>query len=152
MSLNSCTTCNLNSIGCPGHVGHIDLPAPVYHPTFMDQVLRLLRAKCIYCHHLRLSKKESNRFLCKLRLIQHGLLSAAAEVDNIEVAQTKGGPASGAESDEEDEEESAVDAVIRRRNAFVKKSIKAAKSTSWEWKREKNEGVAEERRAVVKAF
>ena len=41
----SCTTCNLNSVGCPGHVGHIDLPVPVYHPTFMDQLLRLLRAK-----------------------------------------------------------------------------------------------------------
>ncbi|KAF8864699.1 beta and beta-prime subunits of DNA dependent RNA-polymerase [Acephala macrosclerotiorum] len=144
-----CTTCNLNSIGCPGHVGHIDLPAPVYHPTFMDQLLRLLRAKCAYCHHLKMSRKEVNRYLCKLRLIQHGLLGAAEEIDNIEVAQTKDNTAS---DDSEDDEESAIDVVIRRRNAFVKKSIKAAKTTAWEWKREKNEGVAEARRTVVKAF
>lgn len=137
-------------MGCPGHVGHIELPVPVYHPTFMDQLLRLLRAKCAYCHHLKLSRKEVNRYLCKLRLFQHGLLGPAQEIDNIEVSQSKDAEASGGSS--ESEEESAVDSVIRRRNAFVKKSIKAAKATPWEWKREKNEGVAEARRAVVKSF
>lgn len=145
-----CTTCNLNSVGCPGHVGHIDLPVPVYHPTFMDQLLRLLRAKCAYCHHLKLSRKEVNRYFCKLRLIQHGLLGPAEEIDNIEISQNKEAEASAGSSDSE--EESAVDNVIRRRNAFVKKSIKAAKASSWEWKREKNEGVAEARRIVVKSF
>ena len=29
-------------LGCPGHCGHIELPVPVYHLTFMDQLLRLL--------------------------------------------------------------------------------------------------------------
>lgn len=123
------------------------MPVPVYHPIFMDQVLRLLRAKCKYCHHLKMSRKEVNRYLCKLRLIQHGLLGAAEEVENIEVSQTK---------DEEDVsdsgEESAVDGVIRRRNAFVKKMIKAAKADPWEWKREKNDAVAEARRNIVKTF
>ncbi|KUJ23101.1 beta and beta-prime subunits of DNA dependent RNA-polymerase [Mollisia scopiformis] len=145
-----CTTCNLNGIGCPGHVGHIDLPAPVYHPTFMDQLLRLLRSKCAYCHHLKMSRKEVNRYMCKLRLVQHGLLGAAEEIDNIEIIEKKEDAASGEDSD--DGEESAMDVIIRRRNAFVKKSIKAAKATAWEWKREKNEGVAEARRTVVKAF
>ena len=113
----------------------------------MDQVLRLLRAKCKYCHQLKMSRKEVNRYVCKLRLIQHGLLSAAEEVENIEVSQAK---------DEEDasgsEEESAVDNVMRRRNAFVKKMIKAAKADQWEWKHKKNEAVAEARRTIVKAF
>ena len=123
------------------------MPVPVYHPTFMDQVLRLLRAKCRYCHHLKMSRKEVNRYLCKLRLIQHGLLGAAEEVDNIEVSQTK-----DEENTSGSEEESDVDSVIRRRNAFVKRIIKAAKADPWEWKREKNEAVAEARRTVVKAF
>jgi DNA-directed RNA polymerase I subunit RPA1 len=113
----------------------------------MDQVLRLLRAKCIYCHHLKMSSKEANRYLCKLRLIQNGLLSAAQEVDNIEVSQTNEENGSDLEDGE-----SAVDNVIRRRNAFVKKMIKGAKADPWEWKREKNETVAEARRTVVKAF
>jgi DNA-directed RNA polymerase I subunit RPA1 len=95
-----------------------------------------------------MSRKEVDRYLCKLRLLQHGLLGEAEEIDNIEVttSQDTGDGSSGSE------EESAVDNVIRRRNAFVKKSIKAARANPWEWEREKNEGVAEARRAVVKAF
>lgn len=146
--LNSCTTCNLTSLGCPGHVGHIELPVPLYHPTFMDQVLRLLRSKCVYCHRFRMSRKEVNRYVCKLRLIQHGLLGAAEEIDNIEDLKED----KAADDSDASEEGSSIDIIIRRRNAFVKKCIKAAKANPWEWKREKNEGVAEARRFVVKSF
>lgn len=114
----------------------------------MSQVVRLLRAKCYYCHHLKMSRKEVNRYLCKLRLIQHGLLSEAEQIDTIEVSQDKD---EGNDSDDS-EGEPTTDAIIRQRNAFVKRAIKAAKGSSWEWKREKNEGVAEARRFVVKDF
>jgi DNA-directed RNA polymerase I subunit RPA1 len=96
-----------------------------------------------------MSRKEINRYLCKLRLIQHGLVGAAEEVENIEVSPQS---QEAGDSNSEEEAESAIDNVIRRRNAFVKKSIKAAKESPWEWQREKNEGVAEARRVVVKAF
>ncbi len=121
---------------------------PVYHPTFMDQLLRLLRAKCAYCHRLKLSRKEVNRYICKLRLIQHGLLDAAQEIDNIE-SMDKENEKEGSDSDED---QTPGDIIIRQRNAFVKKAIKAAKSAPWEWRREKNEGVADARRLVVKSF
>ncbi|KAI9055982.1 hypothetical protein LZ554_000916 [Drepanopeziza brunnea f. sp. 'monogermtubi'] len=146
-----CTTCNLNTFACPGHVGHIELPVPVYHPIFMDQLLRLLRAKCAYCNYFKMSRKEVNRYICKLRLIQHGLLGPAEEVDNIEVSTSRETEAQASGSETE-EEESAADNVIRQRNAFVKSSIKAAKASPWEWRREKNEGVAEARRMVIKTF
>ncbi|RFU34543.1 hypothetical protein B7463_g1831, partial [Scytalidium lignicola] len=81
--------------------------------------------------------------------IPHGLLSAAEEIDNIEVSEDKGTDGDGSE---DSEEESAVDRVIQRRNQFVKKSIKAARVSSWEWELEKNEGVARARRDVVKDF
>jgi DNA-directed RNA polymerase I subunit RPA1 len=113
----------------------------------MDQALRLLRAKCAYCHHFKMSRKDINGYLCKLRLIQHGLLSAAKDIDNIEVSNTQ-----EKESSSDSEEESAVDIVMRRRNAFVRASIKASKANPWEWKGEKNEGVADARRTVVKSF
>ena len=147
-SMPSCTTCNLNSVGCPGHVGHIELPVPVYHPTFMDQLLRLLKAKCAYCHRLKMSRQEVNRYLCKLRLLQHGLLGAAAEIDKIEATKSQDNDERSSESGEE----SPIDNVIRRRNVFVRKSIKAARASLWDWEREKNEGVAEARRVVVKTF
>ncbi|KAI1007284.1 DNA-directed RNA polymerase I subunit [Podosphaera aphanis] len=145
----NCTTCNLNSLGCPGHVGHIELPVPLYHPTFMDQLLRLLRAKCVYCHYLKMSRKEVNRYLCKLRLIQHGALSAVEEIDNIEIIP-ENNKSNSAESDPETE--TPIEDVIRRRNKFVRKTIKSSKSNNWEWKKDKNEGVAEARRVVIKDF
>jgi DNA-directed RNA polymerase I subunit RPA1 len=95
-----------------------------------------------------MSRKEINRYLCKLRLIQHGLLGAAEEVENIDVSQQQ----DAGDSNSEEDGESAIDGVIRRRNAFVKKTIKAAKESPWEWQWEKNEGVAEARRVIVKAF
>lgn len=93
-------------------------------------------------------RQEVNRYLCKLRLLQHGLLGATEEIDNIEVMKSQDNGSGGSDSDED----SAADTVIRRRNAFVKESVKAAKASPWEWEREKNEGVAEARRIVVKAF
>ncbi|CAG8956972.1 hypothetical protein HYFRA_00012023 [Hymenoscyphus fraxineus] len=141
-----CSTCNLKDKLCPGHCGHIDLVTPVYHPTFMTQMLRLLRAKCHFCDRLRLSQKEVNRYMCKLRLIQHGLLGPAEDVDRIEYSK----------SDEEDGEKSssgdAVDRTMRERNRFVKRTIKAAKDAPWDWQLEKNEAVAEARRVVIKDF
>jgi len=97
-----------------------------------------------------MSRKEINKYQCKLRLIQHGLLSEAQEIDNIEVIPEK----DTAEADDvsEPEEDSPEDGLITRRNNFVKKSIKNAKHHAWDFKREKNEAVAEARRNVVKDF
>lgn len=45
-----CQTCNMNYMQCPGHPGHIELDVPVYHPLFFTDLVRVLRAKCVYCH------------------------------------------------------------------------------------------------------
>jgi hypothetical protein len=50
LPFHSCTTCHLTSFDCPGHFGHIDLPAPVFHPLYMVQAFQLLRGSCTYCH------------------------------------------------------------------------------------------------------
>ncbi|KAL3421950.1 DNA-directed RNA polymerase I subunit [Phlyctema vagabunda] len=149
---SNCATCHLGSFACPGHVGHIDLPVPVYHPIFMDQLLRLLRSKCIYCHHLKMSRMQVSRYQCKLRLIQHGLLTAAEEIDNIDVTQLQAPGADAGEDSSESDSESSVDAVIRRRNVFVKQQLKAGRSAAWDWTKDKHEGVAEARRMVIKEF
>jgi DNA-directed RNA polymerase beta' subunit len=52
----SCETCHLSYFACPGHYGHIELPAPVYHPLFMNQAYKLLYATCLYCHHFKMPK------------------------------------------------------------------------------------------------
>ncbi|KAI9784669.1 MAG: hypothetical protein M1816_000785 [Peltula sp. TS41687] len=156
-----CGTCHLNSFNCPGHPGHIDLPVPVYHPLFIDQVLRLLRAKCSYCHRLRMARVETHRFVCKLRLIQGGLILESDELENI-------GPRSRSlakkvmrqtvqntvtSSDDSDEEMDPED-LMEVRNTFVREALrrngKPIKGAAWN--REVTEAVVRKRRAVIKEF
>ncbi|KAL7275542.1 hypothetical protein RUND412_001501 [Rhizina undulata] len=155
-----CSTCHLDYKYCPGHMGHISLPVPVYHPLFFDQMLRLLRSTCVFCFHLRMSKAAVNRFVCKLRLIQHGLLVEAEELDDLLVApkpkSKKGkesalaeeeGPGEFLEDDEED-----VEDFIKRRNKFVERAIRKGAGKGSSWSSTKILSVAEERRKVVKDF
>ena len=44
-----CQTCNGDILTCPGHFGHIDLIAPVYHISFMKTVLKILQCVCYEC-------------------------------------------------------------------------------------------------------
>ena len=61
--LDSCVTCRQTYFSCPGHFGHIELPAPVFHPLFMNHMYNLLRATCLFCHHFKLPRPEvSNAF------------------------------------------------------------------------------------------
>ncbi len=128
---------------------------PVYHVTFMDQLLRLLKAQCAYCSHLRLHGTELNRYICKLRLIQHGLLREAQELE--ENVRPKGANVTGisdlddqAESDDSEDE----DDITEQRNKFVKEKIRAAGGRNYRAAvvAEKVEAISEERRRVVKEF
>ena len=44
----------MSFFNCPGHYGHIDLSLPVYHPLLFPILIKLLRATCLSCHHLKL--------------------------------------------------------------------------------------------------
>jgi len=153
-----CSTCHLQTYACPGHVGHIELPVPIYHVTFMDQLLRLLRATCVYCGHLRLHPAEIDRFICKLRLIEHGLVKQVEELDHIHLgsATTKalGGAAIEAGGESQDSEEEDGESLKKRRNDFVKRAIKNAggKENKLTVASEKIEAVSEVRRGIIKEF
>lgn len=157
---NPCSTCHLNTYSCPGHVGHIELPAPVYHVTFMDQVLRLMRARCVYCGHLKLPRAEVDRYTCKLRLIEHGLLQEVEELENIHLRSTKSklrgtdGGAMDVEGDSQDSEEEDEETLKQRRDQYVSRAIKKkggskSRATAASGK---IEAVAEVRRAIIKEF
>ncbi|KAG9232203.1 putative DNA-directed RNA polymerase I subunit rpa1 [Amylocarpus encephaloides] len=83
-----------------------------------------------------------------LHPVPSGLYDLALEVDNIETSNVEDSDGNGSDAGQQ----SSVEKVIRLRNAFVKKSIKAAKDSPWEWRREKNEGVAEARRTIIRGF
>ncbi|RCI08269.1 hypothetical protein L249_8353 [Ophiocordyceps polyrhachis-furcata BCC 54312] len=150
-----CSTCNLNQVACPGHPGHIQLPVPVYHPVFMDQAYRLLRATCVFCHGFRLSQKDIHMFSCKFRLLQHGLVNEAYLVGCISENDLAVDLQEDLDIDDDQagvEGDIAMDNVIRTREAYVQRLMLASKSTQSEETRGKHECVSGLRRELMKAF
>ncbi|QDS71684.1 hypothetical protein FKW77_008128 [Venturia effusa] len=138
--------------GCPGHSGHIELPTRVYHPTYMDQCLRLLRGTCVYCNKLRMSRQDVNRYSCKLRLIHFGLLEDAHRLEEM-MSSSKGkrkiGEEAASSSDTESDEDEEAGGLIRERNEFTDKAIKRARKAEVI---EHNEALGEERKNVIRSF
>jgi DNA-directed RNA polymerase I subunit RPA1 len=99
-----------------------------------------------------MSRKDVNLYVCKLRLIQHGLLDSVERLEDIEhvLDDPAVSPAKAQTSDSEDQNDS--NDIIERRLRFVRMVLKEAKSNPWDWKTQKNEGVAAARRDVVKTF
>ncbi|CAK9436049.1 uncharacterized protein LODBEIA_P06070 [Lodderomyces beijingensis] len=134
---NVCTTCGLDEKFCPGHMGHIELPVPVYNPMFFNMMYIYLRSSCLYCHRFKLSQLEVNFFMNKLELVQYGLLLECEELEHIATSSRskKNGGGGGGDDEEEDDEGddddggvSGVDAKTRkelmeRRQSFVKNAI-----------------------------
>jgi len=122
----------------------------------MDQVLRLLRANCAYCSHLKLPRVEVNRFVCKLRLLQYRLIEESQEIEGFHIGTkpSTNVPAVGTASSGDEEEDSDPDVLMERRNRFVKQAIRKAggKKFMKEIAGDKVEAAAEERRAVIKEF
>lgn len=151
-----CSTCNLGQASCPGHAGHIDLPVPVYHPIFMDQAYRLLRAQCVYCHRFRMPRKDLHRYACMFRLLQYGLLHEAQEIDAIGQdffgMPLSEAPAAEADPESDAEGEGAQDAVMKARDAYVRKVLQGHRINLGDIRKGKHEGSSELRRQLVKDF
>ncbi len=63
-----CKTCGGKIRSCPGHFAHIELVRPVIHPQFAKMIFLLLRATCLKCHRLLLSKKALEEYMSVLEL------------------------------------------------------------------------------------
>ncbi|KIY49422.1 RNA polymerase I largest subunit [Fistulina hepatica ATCC 64428] len=139
-----CATCRLSYFSCQGHFGHIDLPAPVFHPLFMTNTLNLLRGTCLFCHHFKMSKTAVAKYEAKLRLLEHGLLAAAQEVDRIQLRVKKPPKKSGKDADgdvemadakdedvlEGDDREETVDNYITRIRKYVEYALHSAPAST----------------------
>ena len=77
-----CQTCHMNHFECPGHFGHIELPAPVFHPLFMNHAYSLLRGTCLYCHHFKISKMALAKYTAQFHLLEYGLVDEAEIIAN----------------------------------------------------------------------
>lgn len=120
----------------------------------MDQILRLLRAQCVYCDGFRMPRREVHRYTCILRLLQYGLLHEARNVDAIgENLQGLGLPgvpqehvAAGSDSEDQD---GVADGIMKARDAYVRRILQSSRGGRG---RRKHEGAAEMRTALIAQF
>ena len=94
-----CPTCGLGFNECPGHCGHIELPVPVYNPILFPHMYKLLRMKCMACHHFRLGAHRTRIFRVKLLLCDVGNVVRALSLDDelLAAASDGAGGSEGAE-------------------------------------------------------
>ncbi|CAJ0960345.1 unnamed protein product, partial [Mesorhabditis belari] len=87
---DTCGTCHLSDIYCPGHVGHIELCVPVFNPMHFRFLFSLMKGTCMHCHGLFLdsTNKKARQFLARLRCIELNLPDlipiVEAELENLE--------------------------------------------------------------------
>lgn len=97
-----CSTCAQGFNNCPGHMGHIDLPLPVYNPLFFDKLYLLVRGSCFSCHMLTCPRAVIHLLLNQLKALDVGNLHAVYEIEAALNRFLEGNPnASGNDIQEE---------------------------------------------------
>jgi len=67
-------------VHCPGHVGHINLAAPIYNPFLMKDVYKLLKSKCFSCNRMRIHASKIDTYIMCLKLLKAGDLVVSQEL------------------------------------------------------------------------
>ena len=96
-----CATCSLSYKECPGHMGHVELPVPVYNPLLFKDLYRLLRCKCFMCHHLKM-KDAAPAYVAKLQLLDAGRAEDALSLSSLAAAAAEASKADDASDDEKE--------------------------------------------------
>ncbi|KAF1326351.1 DNA-directed RNA polymerase i subunit rpa1, partial [Globisporangium splendens] len=78
-----CPTCHQTQKECPGHLGHIELPVPVYNPVLFGHMLNLLKRKCFTCHKFRIASARSRVLRVKILLIDNGFDEEARSLSEL---------------------------------------------------------------------
>ncbi|KAM6952648.1 DNA-directed RNA polymerase I subunit RPA1 isoform 2-T2 [Lycodopsis pacificus] len=78
-----CSTCCQDFNNCPGHLGHVELPLPVYNPLFFDKLYLFIRGSCLSCHMLMCPRAAIHLLLNQLRLLGHGAMQEVYQLDQV---------------------------------------------------------------------
>ena len=90
--------------------------------------------------------------MCKLRLLQHGLIHEANYIDAIEEQGWAADVDMEDASEAEEEDENSGNALVRKRERYVRACLQNNKVSRGEAKRRKHEGTSQLRRDVIKEF
>ncbi|XP_022607475.1 DNA-directed RNA polymerase I subunit RPA1 isoform X1 [Seriola dumerili] len=78
-----CSTCCQDFNSCPGHLGHVELPLPVYNPLFFDKLYLLIRGSCLACHMLTCPRAAIHLLLNQLKLVDHGAMQEVYQIEQV---------------------------------------------------------------------
>uniref|UniRef100_A0A3Q1IV52 DNA-directed RNA polymerase subunit n=1 Tax=Anabas testudineus TaxID=64144 RepID=A0A3Q1IV52_ANATE len=78
-----CSTCCQDFNNCPGHLGHVELPLPVYNPLFFDKLYLLIRGSCMACHMLTCPRAAIHLLLNQLKLVDHGAMQEVYQIEHV---------------------------------------------------------------------
>ncbi|KAF3837936.1 hypothetical protein F7725_009704 [Dissostichus mawsoni] len=78
-----CSTCCQDFNNCPGHMGHVELPLPVYNPLFFDKLYLLIRGSCLSCNMLLCPRAAMHLLLSQLRLLDHGNMQEVYQAEQV---------------------------------------------------------------------
>ncbi|XP_049441636.1 DNA-directed RNA polymerase I subunit RPA1 [Epinephelus fuscoguttatus] len=78
-----CSTCCQDFNHCPGHLGHVELPLPVYNPLFFDKLYLLIRGSCLSCHMLTCPRAAIHLLLNQLKLVDHGAMQDVYQIEQV---------------------------------------------------------------------
>lgn len=78
-----CPTCHQTQKECPGHLGHIELPVPIYNPVLFTQMLNLLKRKCFTCHKFRTASARSRVLRVQILLLDNHFFEEAAMLSEL---------------------------------------------------------------------
>lgn len=90
LEFGRCESCGTSDPGkCEGHFGYIELPIPIYHPSHVSELKRMLSLLCLKCLKMR-----NNKFPIKNAGVGERLLASccedAAQVSMREVKTSEG--------------------------------------------------------------
>uniref|UniRef100_UPI0037E9A883 DNA-directed RNA polymerase I subunit RPA1 n=1 Tax=Semicossyphus pulcher TaxID=241346 RepID=UPI0037E9A883 len=78
-----CSTCCQDFNNCPGHLGHVELPLPVYSPLFFDKLYLLIRGSCLSCHMLTCPRAAIHLLLKQLKLLDRGAMQEVYQIEQV---------------------------------------------------------------------
>ncbi|XP_034398833.1 DNA-directed RNA polymerase I subunit RPA1 isoform X2 [Cyclopterus lumpus] len=78
-----CSTCCQDFNNCPGHLGHVELPLPVYNPLFFDKLYMFIRGSCLSCHMLTCPRSAIHLLLNQLKLVDHGAMQEVYQLEQV---------------------------------------------------------------------
>uniref|UniRef100_A0A3Q2XD14 DNA-directed RNA polymerase subunit n=1 Tax=Hippocampus comes TaxID=109280 RepID=A0A3Q2XD14_HIPCM len=79
----TCSTCCQDFSHCPGHLGHVELPLPVYNPLFFDKLYLLIRGSCLTCQMLTCPRAAIHLLLNQLKLLDYGALQQVYQIEEV---------------------------------------------------------------------